>query len=212
MPLGRLQSPSASGGRSETPAIADESSGLTNPDADCSRSSQAGVSGLDGRDDRSHAKAAASGCASRVRRATWRQVRRKLFCALDGRMLSSRMSGTFCGGSPTRPALSTGFIRTRDVTPLGLNGSRGHANERLARSARPAPWRLWPMVTGRGPGPRHRDDAAHGVGLGLVGSTHRRAAHLVRRLHVRLHGIEVADRGVGVIFVGLQGFHHGRAR
>jgi hypothetical protein len=59
---------------------------------------------------------------------------------------------------------------------------------------------------------RHRDEEAQGVELGLVGSTQRRAAHLVRRLHMRLHGIEVADRGVGVIFVGLQGFHHGRAR
>ena len=55
-------------------------------------------------------------------------------------------------------------------------------------------------------------DEAQGVELGLAGSTQRRAAHLVRRLHMRLHGIEVADRGVGVIFVGLQGFHHGRAR
>jgi hypothetical protein len=36
-----------------------------------------------------------------------------------------------------------------------------------------------------------------------VGSTQRGAAHLVRRLHMRLHGIEVADRGVGVIFVEL---------
>ena len=61
------------------------------------------------------------------------------------------------------------------------------------------------------PFPGHRDDEAQGVELGL-GSTQRGAAHLVRRLHMRLHGIEVADRGVGVIFVGLQGFHHGRAR
>jgi hypothetical protein len=51
-----------------------------------------------------------------------------------------------------------------------------------------------------------------GVELGLVCSTQRCAAHLVRRLHMRLHGIEVADRGVGVILVGLQGLHHGRAR
>jgi hypothetical protein len=62
------------------------------------------------------------------------------------------------------------------------------------------------------PCPAHRDDEAQRVELGLVGSTQRRAAHLVRRLHMRLHGIEVADRGVGVILVGLQGFHHGRAR
>src|SRR5918997_5932315 len=41
------------------------------------------------------------------------------------------------------------------------------------------------------------------VELGLVGSRQRGAAHLVRRLHMRLHGIELADRGVGVIFVGL---------
>ena len=62
------------------------------------------------------------------------------------------------------------------------------------------------------PFPGHRDDEAQGVELGLVGSTQRRAAHLLRRLHVRLHGIEVADGGVGVIFVGLQGLHYGRAR
>ena len=126
---------------------------------------------------------------------------------------SSRMSGTLCGGWPTRPSLSAGFIRTRYATPTPLNGSRGHTHERLARSARPSlPGDYGPIPTGRGPCPGHRDDEAQGVELGLVGSTQRCAAHLVRRLHMRLHGIEVADRGVGVIFVGLQGFHHGRAR
>jgi hypothetical protein len=34
------------------------------------------------------------------------------------------MSGTFCGGRPTRPALSAGFSRTRYATPTRLNGSR----------------------------------------------------------------------------------------
>jgi len=36
----------------------------------------------------------ASACAWRVRRATWTQRPPKLFCQLDGRTLSSRMSGT----------------------------------------------------------------------------------------------------------------------
>jgi hypothetical protein len=109
--------------------------------------------------------------------------------------------------------MSAGFIRTRYATPTPLNGSRGHTHERLARSARPSlPGDYGPIPTGRGPCPGHRDDEAQGVELGLVGSTQRCAAHLVRRLHMRLHGIEVADRGVGVILVGLQGLHHGRAR
>ena len=90
----------------------------------------------------------------------------------------------------------------RDGTPMNvLRDRRGRAS--LATMGRYL--RAWPLSTSL----RHE---ARGVELGLVGSTHRRAAHLVRRLHMRLHGIEVADRGVGVIFVGLQGFHHGRAR
>jgi hypothetical protein len=92
--------------------------------------------------------------------------------------------------------------------------SRGHAHERLARCARPRLLATLADTYGTWPCPRQRDDEAEGVELGLVlvGATHRRAAHLVRRLHIRLQGIEVADRGVGVILVGLQCFHHGRAR
>ena len=35
------------------------------------------------------------------------------------------MSGTCCGGWPTRPALSAGFVRTRYVAPSRLMARRG---------------------------------------------------------------------------------------
>jgi hypothetical protein len=49
---------------------------------------------------------------------------------------SSRLSGTFRGGWPTRPALSAGFIRTRYATRTRRMAREGTPT--LARSARPS--------------------------------------------------------------------------
>jgi hypothetical protein len=118
-----------------------------------------------GGDDRSRAKAAASACASRARRATWT---RRPSQALEGRTLKQ----SYVRHLPRRLADEAGFERRLHPHALrhtyAANGSRGHADSCAIRSAKP-PWRHGPIAMGRCPCPRHRDDDAQGVELGGEG-------------------------------------------
>jgi hypothetical protein len=124
-----------------------------------------------GGDDRSRAKAAASACASRARRATWT---RRPSQALEGRTLKQ----SYVRHLPRRLADEAGVERRLHPHALrhtyAANGSRGHADSCAIRSAKP-PWRHGPIAMGRGPCPRHRNDDAQGVELGGEGLAKRLA-------------------------------------